>query len=494
MSAFASIVKSVGHPSVRPDSPAFRQYPTHPDDMEFLAADLEIIETPPSPIRKRLILTICAFVSAALVWAWIGRIDIVAVAQGKIKPQGNVKVIQPLEAGRVASIDVENGQRIKAGDVLIEMDPADAKADELDMAATLAAWRAETVRRRAAIDIARRPVPFVLPKISWPNDVPASNRSREEQVLSDDIDHLSASLTGIGAQIDQKAIERDGLDATIASQRELIDTLQLRVDIRGTLVEKGAGSKVSLIDALERVQTEKTTLKSQIGQRDQADANLKVLDQEKQKSIAAFIAENSQKLADAKRQVDDYEQRLVKTRLKSGRLALTSPIDGVVMGLSVTTAGQVLSSGEEVMRIVPRDAKLEIEAYLANKDVAFVKPGQKAVIKLEAFPFLRYGTILATVDHVALDAIPEPDAQATEGDPTKANRSIRTFAGAQRVQNLVFPVKLTPDRTTMTIDGEAVPLTPGMAINVEITTGSRRILEYLFSPLIETASEAFKER
>ena len=494
MNAFVSLAKSFGSPSKPAAASSLRHYPTHPDDMEFLAADLEIIETPPSPIRRRLILTICAFVGTALVWSWVGRVDIVAVAQGKIKPKGDVKVIQPLETGKVAAIHVENGQKVRVGDVLIEMDTGDARADELDMAATLAAWKAETIRRRTAIDVARTPTPLSLPKVSWPDDVPASNRVREEQVLFDDVGHLSATLAGIDAQTSQKKVERDRLDATIAAQRELIDTLQVRVEIRGTLVEKGAGSKVALIDALERVQTEKTTLSTQVGQRDQADANLSVLDQEKQKAISAFIAENSQKLADAKRQVDDYEQRLVKTRLKSGRLALVSPIDGVVMGLSATTIGQVVSGGENVMRIVPRDAKLEIEAYLANKDVGFVKPGQKAVIKLESFPFLRYGTISATVDHVALDAIAEPDAQATESDSTKANRSVKAFAGAQRVQNLVFPVKLTPDKTTMAIDGQTVPLIPGMTINVEIATGSRRILEYLFSPLVETASEAFKER
>lgn len=494
MSAFAAVARLFDRRTEAVAPQALRTYLTHPDDMEFLAAHLAIVETPPSPVRMRLILAICAFVSAALIWSWVGRIDIVAVAQGKIKPEGNVKVVQPLEAGKVAAIHVENGRRVKAGDVLIEMDQGEAKADEMDVAATLAAWKAETVRRRAAVDMAQAPGPLAVPSITWPDDISPSNRIREEQVLADATNHLATSLAEIDAQIDQKRIERDRLDGTIGSQRELIDTLQLRVDIRGTLVEKGAGSKVSLIDALERVQTEKTTLKSQIGQRDQAEANLKVLEQEKHKTIAAFIAENSQKLADAQRQVDDFEQRHVKTRLKSGRLALTSPIDGVVMELSVTTVGQVLTSGEDVMRIVPRDARLEIEAYLANKDVGFVKPGQQAVIKLEAFPFLRYGTISATVDHVAHDAIPEPDAQATESDPTKANRSAKAFAGAQRVQNLVFPVKLTPDKTTMQIDGQIVPLTPGMAISVEIATGSRRILEYVFSPLVETASEAFKER
>jgi hemolysin D len=493
MSAFAALGGLFRRPAAPAPLSSLRRFPTDPADMEFLAADIEIIDTPPSPIRMHFMLAICALASATLVWAWVGRIEIVAVAQGKIKPQGNVKVVQPLDAGKVVAIHVENGQRIKAGDVLIEMDPGDAIADETDAAATLAAWKAETLRRRAAIALARQPGPIATPGIAWPNDIPVSNRLREEQVLADDIKHLHASLAETDAQIEQKTVERDRLDSTIASQRELIATLQERVQIRQTLVDKGIGSKVSLIDAVERVQTETTTMKSQTGQRDQADANLKVLEQDKQKAIAAFIGENSQKLADAQRQADDFQQRHVKTRLKSGRLALVSPIDGVVMGLSVTTVGQVVGSGEDLMRIVPGNAKLEVEAYLANKDVGFVESGQKAVIKLESFPFTRYGTIPATVDHVALDAIAEPDAQAAESDTNRANRS-KAFSASRRVQNLVFPVKLTPERSTMTVDGKIIPLTPGMAVTVEIATGSRRILEYVFSPLVETASEAFRER
>jgi hemolysin D len=173
-------------------------------------------------------------------------------------------------------------------------------------------------------------------------------------------------------------------------------------------------------------------------------------------------------------------------------MRLASPIDGVVYGVSVTTVGQVVGSGEEMMRVVPEAASLEIECYLANKDIGFVSAGQEAVVKIESFPFTRYGTLSATVMRVAGDAIPEPDARETESTAHPAKDKM--FAGAERTQNLMFPVTLLPERSTMLIDGSNVPLSPGMAVSVEIATGKRRILEYLFSPLVETASEAMKER
>jgi hemolysin D len=145
------------------------------------------------------------------------------------------------------------------------------------------------------------------------------------------------------------------------------------------------------------------------------------------------------------------------------------------------------------MRIVPDDGGLEIESYVQNKDIGFIHVDQTAVVKIESFPFIRYGSIDARVTRVAHDAIPEPDAQNLEGNPAKTPKS-SYFAGAQRTQNLVFPVTLKADRQVMNVDGLDVPLSPGMAVTVEIKTGKRRILEYLFSPLVETASRAMKER
>lgn len=465
----------------------------HRGDLEFLPADLEILETPPSPVRMALIALICAFFATALAWSWFGRFDIVAVAQGKIQPAGRVKVIQPLETGKVAAIHVENGRHVKAGELLIEMDRGEAQADEADAAAAYDSYRAEATRRRAALGAANARQLAPIPAIAFDDGVSEPIRRREEQVLAGDLSQLASALATLDAQIRQKEIERDRLDTTIAAQESLIATLKERVDMRASLVKMASGTKSSLIDAMETMQYHQTQLATQKGQRDEAAANLDVLARERDKAFLGFVAENGQKYAEAQRQADGWRQKLAKAKLKSSRLALVSPIDGTVYGLSLTTIGQVVGAGEEVLRIVPEGAALEIESYLANRDVGFVKPGQTAVVKVNSFPFTRYGTLTAKVTRVASDAIPEPDAQQAEGDGVKARRD-KMFAGAQRTQNLVFPVTLEPARTTMDVEGQSIPLTPGMTVSVEIATGHRRILEYIFSPLVETASELMKER
>ncbi|MCW2276517.1 hemolysin D [Rhodoblastus acidophilus] len=462
-------------------------------DREFLPADLEILETPPSPVRMALILTIAAFVVIALAWSWFGRLDIVAVAQGKIQPAGRVKVIQPLEPGKIAAIKVENGKRVVAGQPLLELDAGDARADEAEAQSAYDAYRAEALRRAGALEAARARKLNSAPAISWPEDLPPSIVEREESVLANDLRQLENVVAGLDAQMRQKEIERDRAAETMAAQSALIATLQQRVDMRSSLVQSGSGAKSNLIDAQESLNYHMTQLAMYKGQRDAAAANIGVLELERKKASSSFLAENAQKLSDAKRQVDDWREKLAKAKLKSARMTLTSPIDGVVYGLSVNTIGQVVGAGDELMRVVPEGAALEIECYLANRDIGFVKKGQKAEVKVESFPFTRYGTLGATVTHVSRDAIPEPEAQQREGEAARLNHE-RNLGGGQRTQNLVFPVTLAPEQTEMKVDGQTVALTPGMAVSVEIATGNRRILEYIFSPLVETASTAMKER
>jgi hemolysin D len=154
----------------------------------------------------------------------------------------------------------------------------------------------------------------------------------------------------------------------------------------------------------------------------------------------------------------------------------------------------VVTAGTELMRVVPKGASLEIEAYIPNSDIGFVSVGDDAVIKVEAFPFTRYGIISGRVTEVGTDAIPAPDAQSLEGQPAKVLQSFIPIGNVQRVQDLVFPVTIRPDVSTINVDGKILPLSSGMATTVEIKTGERRILEYLFSPLAEITSEAMQER
>lgn len=474
--------------------PAVRRIALSRGDHEFLPAALEILETPPSPIRTSIIVTICAFVTIALVWSWFGRVDIIATAQGKIQPVGRTKTIQPLETGKVLSIAVQNGAQVKAGDVLLRLDPGEAQADEGTLQANLQSEKAEVLRRAAALSLASRRALGPAPQVPFGPDIPPAIATREQRVLAGDIAQLASAVGSLEGQVKEKTAERDRLRATIDAQQALVATLKERVDMRQTLEASRSESRAKVIDALELMQTQQATLASEQGQIGEIDASLGRLARDIEKSYAGFSAENAQKLADAERLIDENAEKLVKARIKTADMTLKSPIDGTVSGSTVTSVGQVVTVGEQVMQIVPADAKLEIECYLPNGDVGFVHKDQAAVVKVESFPFTDYGTINAEVVRVAHDAIPQPDADQREQNPAAAAKDNGMFGGAQRFQNLVFPVTLTMDRTTMTSEGTEVPLVPGMAVTVEIKTGTRRILSYLFSPILQVATTAMRER
>jgi hemolysin D len=462
-------------------------------DKEFLAPALEIMETPPSPVHVAFLWIICAFVVAALAWAYVGRVDIVAAAQGKFQPMGQVKVVEPLETGKVEAINVSNGSLVQAGDVLVELDRSAALADAEGARAELASVRAEILRRKTALSGARAHRFDPSPTIDWPDSVAPALRERETRVLSADLGQLAANVASFGAERAQKIAEGEKLKETIETQKNLVATLQERVAMRTKLVEVKAGARAAVIDATETLQYQITQEAKQEQDLASLVAGLDVIARNSDKAIQDFISENAQKLEDAERRAEDVEQRLAKAQAQLDHLTLRAPIAGRVQSSIITNAGQVVTSGQEIMRIVPEDSGLEIQAYVRNRDIGFVSAGQEAVVKIESFPFTRYGSIRAHVTRIAKDAIPEPDANAIEGDPTRVSNAAG-FAGGERTQNLVFPVVLKPDVETIAVDGLTQPLTSGMAVTVELKTGARRMLEYLFSPLVEVASKAMRER
>jgi hemolysin D len=462
-------------------------------DREFLAPALEILETPPSPVHIAFLWIICAFVVAALAWAYFGRVDIVAAAQGKFQPTGRVKVVEPLETGRVEDIRVANGALVKAGDVLVELDPSAAEADVQGARAELSSARVEILRRKTALIAARSHALDPPPSIDWPNDVALALREREDRVLAADLGQLAATQASFAAERAQKTAEREKLKDTIATQKNLVATLEERVNMRTKLVEEKAGAKAAVIDATETLQYQITQEAKQEEDLASFSAGLEVIARDAEKAVQAFVSDDAEKLDDAERRVEDVEQRLAKAQAELDRLTLKAPIAGRVQSSIITNVGQVVSSGQEIMRIVPEDSGLEIEAYVRNRDVGFVSIGQEAAVKVESFPYTRYGAIHAHVVRIARDAIPEPDAEAIEGDPARSSNA-SGFAGGERTQNLVFPVVLKPDAATISVDGSDQPLTSGMAVTVELKTGRRRMLEYLFSPLVEVASKAMRER
>jgi hemolysin D len=439
--------------------------------------------------------------AGTIVWTYFGQFDIVATAQGKIQPTGRVKVVQSLETGKTVSIHVANGATVKAGDVLLKLDETEISAERTALAASLAAHRAEVLRRDAVVAVVRqwRLKDIWKDTLRWqafrlPADIPEAIAEREQLLYNAELARLLSSLNNLAAQRRERQAETDRLSSMISAQKALVATLSERVGMRSALAEKGAGTRAGMIDAVESLQKEQTSLTENQGRSVQSRAAVEVVTSEAAKLVDTFLADNMERLSQAARKIDELEQQLVKAQQGLELMNVRSPIDGTVQASALTTIGQVVTAGSEIMRIVPAEATLEIEAYLPNRDVGFVTTGQRAVIKIEAFPFTRYGVVEGHVTRVATDAIPEPDAEQVEGAAVRELRSIVPTGNAQRIQNLVFPITIQPDRNWLMIDGKKLPLSSGMAVSVEVKTGSRRIIEYLSSPLAEVASEAMQER
>jgi hemolysin D len=515
-------------PAVTPRSAARALRVVSGRDREFLPAALEILETPPPPLPIAMIGTICLVALAALVWSFIGRLDVHAVAPGKIETIGYSKVIEPLEPGKVAATHVQAGQSVKAGDLLFELDPAEANADARGAEDVLNASLAEIDRRRYVIEAVRAaqaeemgrsdqrdaaggsdkaegtqafesPVEKLAGqsdlKVAWDKSLPDSFRLREEAVLRADLGQLSDTLKALDKQMAQKLATRKRLDMSIAFQHTLMDTLSQRVSTRQQAIDLNVGTKINLYDAKEELQRSQAQLASDEGQLIETDAALKEVEGEKAKSISQFVADNQNKLAEVSRKADQARQALAKAAARLARTKLTAPIDGVVQQTAVTTVGQVVTTGQQLAVITPAGGKLQVEALVTNLDMGFVKPGQDAVIKVDAFPFTRFGVLHGKVVKIASGAIAEQEAKRALADATAAANVAQAPAAPQgQPESFVLPVTVALDETSINAGGAIVPLTPGMTATVEIKTDSRRVIDYLLSPLAKIASEAARER
>jgi len=466
----------------------------HVEDRAFLPAAVEIIETPPSPHAITMTLGICGFLAAALIWCWFGRLDVYATARGKIQPTGYAKIVGALDPGKVATIGAKEGQTVKAGDVLVALDTSEPEAEYAAATQAMIAAKAEAIRRQAVLAVAatgdwNQPI-----NINWPDDIPVATQAREENVLHGDLQEQAVKLSSLAAQKVEKEAAVKQLNDSIDAENKLMVTLKDRVALRQALIDKDVGTKTLLYDAIQAQQQEEAQLAGDLGKRDQAVAAVRSADTQLTEQTTNFISDQTSKMVTARRLADEKAADSIKAKVRIDRMTMRAPVDGIVQSLAVTTIGQVVTTGQELMSIVPSDAPPQILAYVTNDDIGFVTPGQEAVVKIDSFPFTRYGTIEARVDEIARDAIPTDTANQRLTDPTKSDNNRQLTPTARPTTDLVFEARLTPSSRVIEINNREVPLTPGMTVTVEIKTGNRRIIEYLFSPLVEVAGKAMRER
>ncbi len=401
-----------------------------------------------------------------IVWATVGRIDIVAVAQGKVIPSGYSKVIQPViqqfESGIVAAIHIQDGSVVKKGDVLIELDPTQNRADRDRASNEHRAAKVEAARLRALI---AGKAAFEAPPEGDPQYV-----LLQQQLLKDQLSEYRARVDASRQLIHQR---KSAIDATRANIERLEATVPIEEQRAAAYKKLLAEKFVSEMDYLQFEQQRIDKKQELEGQRHQLKQNQSALAEAEnnyQVLISDFQQTKQSELSATEMKAVSLAQEVVKTGQRTELQRLVSPIDGVVQQLAIHTVGGVVTPAQQLMVVVPQDHPVEVEAQVENKDVGFVKEGQAVEIKVEAFPFTLYGTIPGRVLSVSDDA-----------------------ASIEKV-GLVYPTRVSLDRATIQVEGRQVNLSPGMAVTVEIKTSQRRLIEFFLSPLLKSVQESARER
>ena len=457
------------------------------DETAFLPAALEVMETPPSPIGRAIGASILAFFCLALGWAVWGSVDIVATAPGKIIPSDRTKVIQPFETGVVGAIHVRDGQSVKAGEVLIELDPTMNTAELEHMKSDLIAARLDVARYRAALAGNEDPLDdFKAPPGASPQLI-----ETHRQFLITQVTEQNSKLAEIDRQLAQKEAERDTIAAGMEKLQATIPLLQQRVEVRKYLYGKELGSKLTYLTELQDLVGQQHDLEVQKSKYREGDAAVATLKQTRLKTATEYRRNFFEELTKAEQKVGGLAQDVVKAQGRTKLQLLTAPVDGVVQQLAVHTVGGVVTPAQALAVVVPLESHLEIEGMISNRDIGFVSAGQEAEIKIDTFSFTRYGLLHGRVLSVSQDAITRDKPQEGSNELSRRNDNA---SSEPKGQELVYSVRVSLDRTQMQIEDNLVNLSPGMAVTVEIKTGTRKIISYLLSPLARYKQEVLRER
>lgn len=438
------------------------------DELEFLPAALEIQQTPPLPIARYIVWAIVTFFTIGVVWSYVGHVDIVSVAMGKIVPSSRVKIIQPLETGVVREIYVKEGDEVQAGDILIELDPTLTGADQI-----------QTKEQQLALKLDRARIQTILDKVNkkeTKNYFLELEQATPEQIklqqdrINQQLNENYANGEALKEERQQRLAERAAITERVQQLDSTIPLITERAKSLENLLKDNMVPRVQWLELeQERIEQvkERDVQKNNARMVDAAIANIK---QRQSAQKAEFEKELLKELTDIENRIAAFDQEMVKADKRLTLQNLTAPVTGTVHQLAIHTIGGVVTPAQELMHIIPHDDPVEVEAWLPNKDIGFVHEGQTAEIKVETFPFTKYGLVHGEILNVSNDATPDEKL------------------------GLVYAMRVKMFQTTMNVKDKIVNLTPGMAVTVEANLGKRRLIEFLLSPLLRYKDESVRER
>ncbi|MHC8405672.1 HlyD family type I secretion periplasmic adaptor subunit [Pseudomonas sp. TMB3-21] len=438
-------------------------------EVQFLPASLELQDKPTHPAPRIFCWAIMAFAALTLLWACFGRIDVVATATGKIIPSGKTKVIQTSETAVVKAIHVRDGQSVKAGQVLLELDSTTADADVGRVRGDLLAARIDSARASAMLDAINHKVSPRSLDGTIPDADPAHVRAAERW-LQGQYQEYRSSLDQADAEIEQRRADIQSAQIQVISlQKTLPIAVKLAGDYERLLQKQYIARHAYLekeqarLDIERQLSVQQASVLQSTAARQEAERRREGVVAQARRAMLDLLQQSNQKIA-------TFTQDLMKARYHENLNTIESPVDGTVQQLGVHTVGGVITPAQPLMVLVPHDQPVEVEAMLENKDVGFIRAGQPVTVKVETFTFTKYGTIDGEVISVSGDAIEDEK------------------------RGLVYSSKILLSKDALNINGVDIKLAPGMAVTAEVKTDTRRVIEYFLSPLQQHASESLRER
>jgi len=419
---------------------------------------------PPGAVVRMVSLSICAMVALALGFAYVAKMDIVVSVQGKVIPSGKSKVVQPLEPGIVRAVLVRDGQKVKAGDVLVELDPTSTGADRERLQRDGWEAQAEVLRSNAQLNGAS--------SIGAPANMPAAIVANQTATLQARLSEQGAKLAGLDSDLGKRRADADAIQSNLAQLRASLPLVRQKHQMREDMAKTGHLSQSSVLETQLELMAAEKEIAVQTNRLKESQAGYQTTVQQRLQAVAEFKARTSSERADAVKRQTAAEQELVKANQRWTQQTLRAPIDGVVQQLAVTTVGGVVTAAQPLLTLVPEQSILEIEAQVMNRDIGHLQVGQRVINKIETYDFTRYGFLDGEVLWVGTDAVQD-----------------------QKL-GLVYPVRirLNQTRTPSAVNGRYGEVTAGMNVTADIRTDERRMIEYLLAPMLRYQQEALRER
>lgn len=441
-----------------------------------MTASSEPIKITSPTLHASIWFTIFVFV-AIVVMACVFKVEVVARGQGKVVPVSRVQVVQPEFDGKITAIHVRNGSEVRQGEVLIELDTTDAEAELNTITAEMTRLQIERARITVLVsgidnsDIQSETFAAdTLHGFAENTDTGHDFYAEQSRLLSAEIDDLQAAMSQIAARIVSNNQSVSVTLANIARIEAAIAIQKERLDVAQGLLDRGTSSRSAFLDVQESFTALEKEREVYLRELDQKRSQETSLLAEQRSVITAQRNQLLQRRSEIEARLATLEEQLRTAERRVIAAQLTAPMDGVVDQLDVFTIGAVARGGEQILRVVPEDQDVEIEAIFTNNDIGFVEIGQQANINLDAYPSERFGFVTGVVSDVAADS-----TEATEG----------VWA---------FEVRITPEGSKLTNGSEQFTLRPGMTAAVDITTDKRRLISYFFAPIVDVLQSAMGER